>query len=197
MILIYGLGNNQFKYLKNRHNAGRILVEDLASNLNLIWQKKNSGYYAKYKFPLNKNSKEDLVLFYSDGFMNESGRALLQFWKYLSLKKNQQPVLLIVQDDSDMETGKFKLVEKGGSAGHKGIDDINKEFLSLKPSPVMYRLKIGVRPKGNTLKSETFVLKDLNLKEINFIKSIALKLSKNLQFLAEKNPSKLSNYLYL
>ena len=72
------------------------------------------------------------------GFMNESGIAIKTWLSYNNLSFTE---ILVIHDDSDLEVGTYKLVRDGGSAGHKGIENIvahigSKEF---------WRLRIGIR----------------------------------------------------
>jgi peptidyl-tRNA hydrolase, PTH1 family len=175
MLVIYGLGNNEAKYLNTKHNAGRVVLEQVAAGLGISFQKKD-----KFAFAATKVNGEDVYLIYSLGYMNHSGEALSAFCKYFKLDftaKNSN--LVILQDDSDQIETKLKLLSGGGSAGHHGINSIYQHVLNLKiPQEQIWRLKIGIRPPENKLRSETFVLKNLNLIEITFLQSLSDKVTK-------------------
>lgn len=149
MIILYGLGNNEEKYLNTKHNIGRKVLEIIAQKNGLNFSLKNKVYEVSFK----KNG-ENVKLIYSSDFMNTSGVNLREYLRYQNLERDTR--IMVLQDDSDQKEGNLKLVNKGGSAGHRGIDSINRENFILKDTYL--RLKIGIRPEMNRLKSETFVL---------------------------------------
>lgn len=159
MLIFYGLGNNENKYFKTKHNAGRVVLENLAELEGLTFQKVQKYSYCKTKW-----GSEEVYFIYSNGYMNLSGEALNAFLNYFKLDFSRaNDFLVVLQDDSDQIEGNNKFVFGGGSAGHRGIDSINKQMLSFKLDiSHFWRLKIGIRPALNTLKSETFVLNTLS-----------------------------------
>jgi PTH1 family peptidyl-tRNA hydrolase len=170
MLIIYGLGNNEEKYLKTKHNIGRRVVEEVAQKDASPYSKNKSYYYTKSK----QFHFEEVFYIYSSGYMNESGRPLVEFCKYHPVDADAQ--LLIVHDDSDQIEGNVKLLPKGGSAGHHGINSIYRELLATPISiEHVWRLKIGIRPPENKLRSETFVLSRLSKQDdqtITYLSSV-------------------------
>ena len=169
MIVFFGVGNNENKYFKTKHNAGRVLLENLAELDGLAFQKAQKYSYCKTKW-----GNQDVYFVFSNGYMNLSGEALNGFLKYFKLElSGLDDFLVVLQDDSDQIEGNNKFVLGGGSAGHRGIDSINKHLLSFKLHiSRLWRLKVGIRPHLNTLKSETFVLNslsDLDNQNINLL----------------------------
>jgi PTH1 family peptidyl-tRNA hydrolase len=187
MLIIYGLGNNEDKYLNTKHNIGRLVVEELASGLQLSYSKNKSYYYTKSK---------DIYLIYSAGYMNESGRPLAEFCKYNSVDSNTQ--LLIIHDDSDQIEGNVKLLPQGGSAGHHGINSIYREIIA---TPLLienvWRLKVGIRPELNKLRSETFVLNRLTKVDEEAITKVAKTLTSQLASIQQGQWSNAQNQLNL
>ena len=152
MLVIYGLGNNESKYFDTKHNIGRVLLEIVNQEFGVSLSKKNDFLSAK----LNQNA----FALCSNGYMNESGLPLINFINYYKLI---DPTILILQDDSDQFTNKAKLLIGGGSAGHHGINSIFSHLpKKLIENKRLWRLKIGIRPDGNRLRSETFVLNSLD-----------------------------------
>jgi len=189
MLLIYGLGNNDTRYLQTKHNVGRLLVEMLAKKLNLTWNKKSKFAYAKHVV------FDQLVYFlYSLGYMNESGEAMSEFVNYLKLTQSDLKIFLL-QDDSDQLETRLKLVNNGGTGGHKGVENIYKylSFLEI-PKTSIWKLKIGIRPPTNKLRSETFVLTKLSSLELDFLSFVADNLAYFLVDLAQGNFTKAQNY---
>jgi peptidyl-tRNA hydrolase, PTH1 family len=158
MLIIFGLGNNEEKYLNTKHNIGRVVLEKWANLYEHTGFKRKNGFFAA-----RVDSLEVPVYFvYPTGYMNVSGEALSDFARFFKVNKKDTH-LLVLQDDSDQKEGNWKLVQGGRSAGHKGIDSIHKHILGIEVDPDnLWRLKIGIRPELNTEKSLTFVLKRLS-----------------------------------
>jgi peptidyl-tRNA hydrolase, PTH1 family len=185
MTIFFGLGNNEQKYLNTKHNIGRVLIEQLANTLNTPFTKSSEYSVAK---PSN-----DFWLSYSLRFMNESGFNLIKLLQYYKIKV-EGTTILIIQDDSDQNSGAVKLSFGGGSAGHNGIISCYQHLLSygFKQEEIL-RLKIGVRPINNRLKSETFVLCSNQQTDIESCTNLANKIINNQNLIKQKNWNKLQN----
>lgn len=185
MLLIYGLGNNEPKYLQTKHNAGRVLVEKLAKDLNL-------SFHSQKTYSVAKNNK--LFLVYSNGYMNTSGLPLAQCANYYKLGAETR--VIVSHDDSDQLIGNQKFLPKGGTAGHKGIIDIYKQLPGTQLQiDKLWRLKIGIRPIENKLRSETFVLKSMTDQELQRIDLIADKILNNFSLLESDTWDKIQNLI--
>jgi len=189
MLLIYGLGNNHSRYLYTKHNVGRLLIEMLVKKVNLTWEMQAKFAYAKTLIV-----NQTVYFLYSLGYMNESGEVISEFINYLKLKPDDLKIFLL-QDDSDQLETRLKLVNNGGSGGHKGVESVYKHlcFLGISKKSV-WKLKIGIRPISNRLRSETFVLAKLSNLELDFVNLVADNLVQFLADLAQGNFTKAQNY---
>ena len=126
-----------------------------------------------------KNQLNGRAYIHAISLENINKEGITEALKKFKLKSEE---VLVVQDDSDIVFGNFKIVFLRGSAGHKGIESIFKNLNSKK----IWRLRIGARPislKGKThQKAETFILKKISQEEI-----------KKLPLIFEKILSKLKN----
>jgi len=189
MLLIYGLGNNHSRYLYTKHNVGRLLIETLVRKVNLTWEMQTKFAYAKTLIV-----NQTVYFLYSLGYMNESGEVISEFINYFKLKPDDLKIFLL-QDDSDQLETRLKLVNNGGSGGHKGVESVYKHlcFLGISKKSV-WKLKIGIRPISNRLRSETFVLTKLSNLELDFVNLVADNLVQFLADLAQGNFTKAQNY---
>ena len=189
MLLIYGLGNNHSRYLYTKHNVGRLLIEMLVKKVNLTWEMQAKFAYAKTLIV-----NQAVYFLYSLGYMNESGQVISEFINYFKLKPDDLKIFLL-QDDSDQLETRLKLVNNGGSGGHKGVESVYKHlcFLGISKKSV-WKLKIGIRPISNRLRSETFVLTKLSNLELDFVNLVADNLVQFLADLAQGNFTKAQNY---
>lgn len=92
--------------------------------------------------------------------MNESGRFVVNMVRKYNIKPEK---ILIVHDDSDIESGKYKFSFGRGSAGHKGVESV----INALKTKNFWRLRIGIRPKKVLRKkAEEFVLKKITKKDL-------------------------------
>ncbi|MEI6728119.1 MAG: aminoacyl-tRNA hydrolase [bacterium] len=199
MIVFFAVANHDPKYFQTKHNIGRLVLEKISSSLNLSFSQGNGFFATKAKL-----QDETMFLVYSTGYMNNSGQALQSFLSFYKIDVKDATVL-IFQDDSDQIEGRVKLVLGGGTAGHRGLDSIYQHLQipiiratrdqKDKPKIDLWRLKIGIRPVENKLKSETFVLKNISQIDEETVQNTASQLIEHLPLIAAKNMDRVQNYL--
>ena len=129
-----GLGNPGSKYEFTRHNIGFRIIDSLARDMGIEFNKVKS-YYSLISRGMINNYKVMLVK--PQTFMNLSGRAVNRVVSYYKIPLQD---LLIVYDDLNLELGQVRIRKKGSSGGHKGIESI-MQYLNSEDIP---RLRIGV-----------------------------------------------------
>ena len=137
-ILIVGLGNPGKEYEKTRHNAGRSVVELLATQEkydDFIFNKTANALVAK-----GTVGGENVTLILPETMMNASGKAVSHVIKSPKSAKS----LLVIHDDLDLPLGTIKMVFGRGSGGHKGVESVMR-VLKTKD---FARLRIGIAPKN-------------------------------------------------
>ncbi|HET8528662.1 MAG TPA: aminoacyl-tRNA hydrolase [Gaiellaceae bacterium] len=149
-LLVVGLGNPGREYARNRHNAGFMVVDELARRHGGSWRSKFGGQLAEIRLEGHK-----LALLKPETYMNESGRAVgaaAQFFKAAP------DAVLVVHDEGDFDLGRLELKFGGGLAGHNGLRSIAQH---LKTQDFL-RLRIGVgRPeRGDPRPLADYVLSD-------------------------------------
>ena len=132
MKLVVGLGNPGKEYEKTRHNIGYMFLDYIIGNKEFSLNKKfNSLEY-------ETTIEGEKVLFIKPlTFMNNSGDAVI---KYVNFYKIDSCDVLVIQDDLDMDVGKYKLMFNHGDGGHNGIKSI---ILNLQTKGFL-RLKFGI-----------------------------------------------------
>jgi peptidyl-tRNA hydrolase, PTH1 family len=130
MFLVVGLGNPGSEYAATRHNAGFMVVDELARRLGVAF---GSEKWQAYFVQLVLGAKK-ICLLKPNTYMNLSGRAVA---RYVDFYKVQSEQILVVHDDLDMAPGRVKLVAGGGTGGHNGIRSLveclgTRDFLRLK-----------------------------------------------------------------
>lgn len=130
--MVVGLGNPGENYRYTRHNVGFRVVESLVLKHGIKLKEKDEAILGSY--PLEGR---EVVLFFPQTFMNESGRAVAPFARYRNVPPEK---ILVISDDLDLPVGKIRLKPSGGSGGHHGLDSI----ISHLGGSGFPRLRIGI-----------------------------------------------------
>ncbi|MBI5448953.1 aminoacyl-tRNA hydrolase [Candidatus Gottesmanbacteria bacterium] len=137
MKLIVGLGNPGREYESTRHNIGFMVVDRLSHELGtgpVSWETDTKKNVMTAKIG-------DVLLVKPLTFMNASGfavRALVDFYKLAPTD------VWVIHDDMDLPLGKIRIREKGGTAGHNGVDSILQQL----KSDLFVRFRLGIGRGG-------------------------------------------------
>lgn len=134
LYLIVGLGNPGGEYARTRHNAGFMVVEQLADVWKAGWnlEKKFNARVAKGEW-----SGRKVLLVEPQTFMNLSGETVGVLMSFYRVPLSQ---MLVVADDADLPLGEIRLRGKGSSGGHHGLESIEQHVGSRE----FARLKVGI-----------------------------------------------------
>lgn len=156
MKLVVGLGNPGEEYENTRHNAGRIIVQEIEKRGALA----ESAGKIKFLTP--------------DTFMNNSGPAVA---KALAGKKALEE-LVVIYDDIDLPLGRMKISFNRSSGGHNGLRSVIKSVKSEE----FLRIRVGIAPatpSGKIRKPEgekkvlAFLLGEFKKPELAAIKKLS------------------------
>jgi peptidyl-tRNA hydrolase, PTH1 family len=147
MKLIVGLGNPGKEYEKTRHNAGFLVLDEIARRLSVEFSPKSA-----LKGDVAEAKESKIVLLKPDTFMNRSGEAV----KAVATKYRVQPAdILVILDDADLGFGDIRFREGGSAAGHNGMKSILEHF----PSADIKRVKVGIgRDPNGKMELDAWVL---------------------------------------
>jgi len=135
-LLVAGLGNPGREYERTRHNAGWLVLDELARRHGGSWRSKFSGSLAEIRLGDAK-----LALLKPETYMNESGRSVGAAERFFKVEPES---LLVVHDDVDLEAGRLQARLGGGLAGHNGLRSLAQHLGSQE----FLRLRIGVGRPG-------------------------------------------------
>ena len=149
-LLVVGLGNPGREYARNRHNAGWLIVDELARRHGGSWKGKFSGQLAEIRIDGHK-----LALLKPETYMNESGKSVGAAARFYKLDPD---AVLVVHDEGDFDRGRLQLRIGGGLSGHNGLRSIAQHL----KTPDFMRLRVGVgRPeRGDPRPLADYVLSD-------------------------------------
>ena len=186
MLLFVGLGNPSPDNENNRHNIGFKIIDAINQKFNLSKQK------PKFKGLLTTGNIKDKKIYAIKPltFMNNSGICIRELIEYFKIDAEN---IIVFHDDLDIEFGKIKAKFGGSSAGHNGIESIDK-FIGKDYS----RVRIGIGKPKNKISVSDFVLKDfdederIELDKIikNIIDSISILIDKKIDLFSSTVNSK-------
>ena len=138
MKVIAGLGNPGEKYAHTRHNIGFMVIAELAERYNINSSYKFDGLVGDFFM-----GGEKIIVFQPMKYMNKSGQPIFKLMDYFQIDPDD---LLVIHDDLDLDLGKMRFKQNGGSGGHNGIKSIINNLGTNK----FNRLKVGIgRPPEN------------------------------------------------
>ena len=174
MILFVGLGNPTQDSQNNRHNIGFKIIDAINQNFSLSKQK------PKFKGLLttgNINNKKVYAI-KPLTFMNNSGTCIRELIEYFKIDAKD---VFVFHDDMDIDLGKVKAKFGGSSAGHNGIDSIDKSI-----GKEYSRVRVGIGHPADKKKVNTHVLDDFSENEEEKIQDVTENIVKLLPTLIEK-----------
>jgi peptidyl-tRNA hydrolase, PTH1 family len=157
MKIIIGLGNPGKEYEKTRHNVGFMVIEKFVEKMKLSGPKKKfDGLYFEYV-----NNNEKIIILKPQAYINLSGDVIK---KYIDFFKIDIKDILVINDDLDLDLGKIKLKNSGGSGGHNGLKNIE----NVLGENNYKRLKIGIA-NNKCVDTRNYVLGKLTDSELEIL----------------------------
>tara|TARA_B100000287_G_scaffold211103_1_gene199334 strand:- start:1014 stop:1574 length:561 start_codon:yes stop_codon:yes gene_type:complete len=169
MILLVGLGNPTPDSNDNRHNVGFKIIDSINKKFGLTKQK------PKFKGLLTTGniSNKKVYAIKPLTFMNNSGICIRELIEYFKIDAED---VIVFHDDLDVDFTKIKVKFGGSSAGHNGIESIDK-FIGKDYS----RVRVGIGKPEKKIEVSDFVL-------TNFTEEEKVDLEKVIQNIIESMP---------
>ena len=134
--IVVGLGNPGDKYENTRHNAGFLVMDELARRGNFSIRK------VKHK-ALTETAViggQGVLIMKPTTYMNLSGEAVGDAARFYKIPAER---VLVVSDDTDLPVGKLRIRKSGSAGGHNGL----KSIIQHLGGDGFPRLKVGVGGK--------------------------------------------------
>ena len=164
MRLIVGLGNPGEKYRRTRHNAGFMVIDELAQRLTLGARERIEESWAVK----TETAGERVVLLKPQGFMNRSGPVVEAALRWFNVEPDS---LVVISDDVALPLGTLRIRARGSHGGQNGlrsiIDSIGSEEFA--------RLRFGIGSSEPLLDLAGFVLSDFDDREVLRVQDMVAK----------------------
>jgi len=135
--LVAGLGNPGRDYDHTRHNVGFVVVDALARQLGLAWQKQRSFEAEVARW--DPEPGRTVIFAKPLTFMNESGRAVQAMTGFYKIPGT---AVTAVYDDLTINLGLVKVSVSGSAGGHNGVASLLERL-----GNGFVRYRIGIGPK--------------------------------------------------
>ena len=175
MLLLVGLGNPNPNNVNNRHNVGFLVIDQINKKFKLSKQK------PKFKGLLTTGEigEQKVYAIKPLTFMNSSGVCVKELIEYFKINVKD---VFVFHDDMDIDLGKIKVKFGGSSAGHNGIDSIDKNI-----GKNYSRVRIGIgRPIKNS-EGADHVLENFSIDEKDGVEEVTKNIIESLSILINKD----------
>jgi PTH1 family peptidyl-tRNA hydrolase len=147
VLLVVGLGNPGDAYVTTRHNAGFMVLDEVAESFSISIEKRK--FDALFGRGLIEDS--EVILAKPMAFMNLSGIPVQKILNYFKISFED---MLVIHDDIDLAFGRLKIKENGGHGGHKGL----KSIIETVGGNNFVRLRIGIGRSEEKIDVANYVL---------------------------------------
>jgi PTH1 family peptidyl-tRNA hydrolase len=150
--LVIGLGNPGLEYAATRHNAGYLVVDELASRI--------GGKFSAHKSRADVlegrvgvgHDALRVILAKPRTYMNESGGPVSALVSFFKIPLDH---VIVIHDELDLPFETLRIKDGGGDNGHNGLKSLTKSLGSAN----YLRVRFGIgRPQGSQDPAD-FVLK--------------------------------------
>lgn len=166
---IIGLGNPGDRYAKTRHNAGFMVIDELAQR----WQVSFKPGKGSYVFA--KSAQWDAILMKPTTYMNNSGQAVRHLIDYFKIDTED---CMIVFDDLDILFPEVRLRKQGGAGTHRGMQSVIQHLNDTN----FPRTRMGIGGDQGRRLSEDFVLENYSKDDFNVLPEQLEKAADALEF---------------
>jgi PTH1 family peptidyl-tRNA hydrolase len=136
--LVVGLGNPGPRYAGTRHNAGFLVLDELARRVGGSFK----AHRGRADLVETRLGEHRVVLAKPKCFMNESGGPVTSLRDFFKVPADR---IVVVHDELDIPYGTLRVKLGGGDNGHNGLKSITRSLGTRD----YYRVRFGVgRPTG-------------------------------------------------
>jgi len=174
MMLLVGLGNPTPDSNDNRHNVGFKIIDAINTKFGLSKQK------PKFKGLLTTGniSNKKVYAIKPLTFMNNSGICIRELIEYFKIDPEN---VIVFHDDLDVDFKKIKAKFGGSSAGHNGIESIDK-FIGKDYA----RVRVGIGKPEKKIEVSDFVLTNFSEEEKEELGKVIQNIIESMPILIDK-----------
>jgi PTH1 family peptidyl-tRNA hydrolase len=160
--LIVGLGNPGIEYQFTPHNLGFLTVDRLAERCGAeVSNRRSRALTVKATI-----GSEQVLLAKPETYMNLSGLAVRELLEELGAKPEED--LIVIYDELDLPFGAIRVRQRGGSAGHNGMNSI----LGVLATEEFTRVRLGVGPDRKPADGARYLLSQFRRSQLKKVDAL-------------------------
>jgi peptidyl-tRNA hydrolase, PTH1 family len=146
MWLVVGLGNPGGKYQDTRHNAGFLVVDEVARRWGMSMGRSQLGA----RTGRGDVARSPALLAQPQGYMNRSGGPVGALQCFYGIPNE---CVVVIHDDLDLPLGTVRIKRGGGHGGHNGLRDLHAHL-----GTEYARVRVGISRPPPSIDSVDWVL---------------------------------------
>ena len=159
MKLVVGLGNPGIEYQFTPHNLGFLTVDRIAERRNVdVASRRCQAATAKTKL-----AGHEVMLAKPETFMNLSGLSVRKLIEDLELEPAKD--LIVVYDELDLPFGTLRIRQRGGTAGHNGLESV----IGSLGTDDFVRVRLGIQPDHPVRDGAKYVLAQFKKSQLEVV----------------------------
>jgi PTH1 family peptidyl-tRNA hydrolase len=162
MKLVVGLGNPGIEYQFTWHNLGFLAIDRLAERHGATVDNRRCRALTGKTLI----GSEEVILAKPETFMNLSGLAVREL--VAEFEVNPAGDLIVVYDELDFPLGTLRVRERGGSAGHNGVESI----LNALGTDDFLRVRLGIAPDYEVRDGVRYVLSPIKKSQYELVDQV-------------------------
>ena len=160
MKLIVGLGNPGIEYQFTPHNLGFLAIDRIAEQQGAhVSNRRCNAQTGKANI-----AGQEALLAKPETYMNLSGRAVRELVNEYEIDTARD--LVVIYDELDLPFGTIRVRQRGGSAGHNGMESI---IGALGGSQEFMRIRLGIAPDYPVRDGAAYVLSQLKKSQMETV----------------------------
>jgi PTH1 family peptidyl-tRNA hydrolase len=160
--LVVGLGNPGIEYQFTPHNLGFLTMDRIAERCNVdVASRRCQAATAKAKF-----AGHEVILAKPETFMNLSGLSVRKLIDDLGIEPASG--LIVVYDELDLPFATLRIRQRGGTAGHNGLESI----IGALGTDEFVRVRLGIQPDHPVRDGAKFVLAQFKKSQLEAVSDL-------------------------
>ena len=159
MKLVVGLGNPGIEYQFTPHNLGFLTIDRIAQRGNVdVASRRCQAATAKVRV-----AGHEVLLAKPETFMNLSGLSVRKLVEDLEI--NPADGLIVAYDELDLPFGTIRIRQRGGTAGHNGIESL----IGSLGTDEFVRVRMGIQPDHPVRDGAKYVLSQFKKSQLETV----------------------------
>ena len=183
MKLIVGLGNPGIEYQFTPHNLGFLTIDRIANGLGVeVRNRQCRALTARASL-----AGETVLLAKPETYMNLSGLSVREL-----VAEHQVDVsngLIVIYDELDLPFGAIRIRERGGTAGHNGMESI----LGALGTDEFLRVRLGIAPDRKVEDGAQYVLTPFRKAQLETVDGILDAAAQAVEVILKEGPAAAMN----